>query len=113
MKHLTSADSQYELLEVKELLSKNGIPALLQPELAPYSKASLYVLIDEQYTDAFELMKDPGHHVSNPIDEELIAQLEATANSSTGVLWGSIGKYAIAAVLFVFIGYIFFVGLLS
>ena len=101
MKHLASAESQYELLGLKELLGNSGIPAMLQAELAPYSKAMLFVLIDEQYDDASMLMKDPAHQVADPIDQEVLLSLEAEATASGGILWASIGKYAVAAVLVV------------
>jgi len=113
MKHLTTAESQQELLELKQLLEIRGIPALLQPELAPYKKAELYILIDEQYNDAFSLMSDPNHIVANPVDAETIAQLENEVASMGDVLWGSIGKYAAPVVVSIIVLFIFLVGLLS
>ncbi|MEJ2140118.1 MAG: hypothetical protein P8Y12_00770 [Gammaproteobacteria bacterium] len=97
MKYLTSAESQHELLELKALLTDRGIPSMLQTELAPYSKAMLFVLIDEQYDDANKLMSDPAYEVSKPIDPAVLKQLEAQATASDGVLWASIGKYALTA----------------
>jgi hypothetical protein len=113
MRYLTSADSQQELLGLKELLTDSGIPALLQTELAPYSKATLFVLIDAQYDDAVQLMNDPMHPVARPVDSDMLARLEAEANSANGVLWASVGKYAVVAVLLVIIAAVFLIGRLS
>jgi hypothetical protein len=113
MKFLTSAQTQQELFGLRDLLRDKGVPTLLQDELAPYSKSMLYVLVDSQYNDAFQLMNDPAHEVIEPIDEDTLNALEAQITSNSSLLWASFKPFAIGFCILVFIAAVFLINYVS
>ncbi len=113
MQFLTSAQTQVELQELRQLLRDKGVPTLLQEDLAPYSKAMLYVLIDSQYNDAFQLMQNASYKVAKPIDQETIEAMEAEIKTDSSILWGSFKPYAIGVLFVLFIATVFLIGYVS
>lgn len=77
MKMLTRDSDRQYLIELKQRLEANGIPAVIQGEntarmIVPIFllQPTLWVYLDEQFEDAIKLMDNPDHEVSSKIDME-------------------------------------------
>ena len=75
MRLLFESQSSTDLSLAKELLEENGIPVFisseqtfqLKPSLVLHRKG-LWICLDEQFSDAAKLLKNPSHAVSKPVD---------------------------------------------
>ncbi len=83
---LTRDSDRNYLIELKQRLEENGIPAVIQGEntarmIVPIFllQPTLWVYLDEQFEDAVELMGNPDHQVSSGIDIEEFYALQPSA----------------------------------
>ena len=115
MRLLFESQSSTDLSLAKELLEENGIPVFisseqtfqLKPSLVLHRKG-LWICLDEQFSDAAKLLKNPSHAVSKPVD--VIAfhrSLEESQKESFNSLWinkDKIFNFVLSVVLIGFIG---------
>ncbi len=85
MKMLTRDSDRQYLIELKQRLEENGIPAVIQGENAARMivpillQPTLWVCVDEQFEDAVCLMDNPDHQVSSKIDMEEFYAMQPSA----------------------------------
>jgi hypothetical protein len=81
-------DPQF-LLECDSRLRSGGIPTLVR-DVGPVwgtSKQALFVYIDSQYDDAVELLRNPNHRVSFPVDVKDFERASNQPLSGTAIMW--------------------------
>ena len=95
MRLLFESESQTELTQAKELLEGKGIPVFisseetyrLRPSYILYKKG-LWICLEEQFSDAAKLLKNPSHEVAQPVDTEAFHRsLEEAQKEPLRGLW--------------------------
>ena len=77
MRLLFESENSDELTQAKELLEEKGIPVFIsseetyrhRPSRVLY-KRGLWVCLEEQFSDAAKLLKNPSHRVARQVDVE-------------------------------------------
>ena len=95
MRLLFESESPVELTQAMELLEEKGIPVFisseetyrLRPSRVLYKKG-LWVCLEEQFSDAAKLLKNPNHEVAKPVDVEAFNRsLEEAQKEPLRGLW--------------------------
>jgi len=118
MKLVTKSTDVNYLHILKDLLEANGIPAVIKGEntarmITPFlmTEPSLWVYLDDQYSDAEKLILDPNYHVENKIDIENFYSAtneisQDPKNLNDALLNLGVGMGAILFVLYLFLKWI-------
>lgn len=93
MKMLTRDSDRQYLIDLKNRLEKNGIPAVIQGEntarmIIPLFllQPTLWVCVDKQFEDAVQLMDNPDHIVQSKIDMDAFYESLPSENEQTNEL---------------------------
>lgn len=100
MRLLFESESQDELAQARGLLEEKGIPVFISSEetyrLRPSRllyKKGLWVCLEEQFSDAAKLLKNPSHQVARPVDVVAFQRsLEEAQKEPLRDLWQSRDK---------------------
>ena len=117
MKFLTYAKDETGAGAIKTLLEDAGIPVVLRrQEMRRYGiigggsiRTRIFVCLDFQFTDACELLRNPGHPVSQPVNAAEYHTWAESQPLSRTLVWGS--PLVLLGVLIFFILVVWLTGL--
>jgi len=91
MKLLDSSFSQNDANGISGFLRQHGILTFISSKdshrmgsfLTAATTVGVWVVLDEQYNDALNLLKNPEHEVSNPLSMEEMQIIESQTNQQS------------------------------
>lgn len=114
MRLLTQIVDPNELIQIRILFESKGIPIFISNEdsarnfglIYPARKYGIFVVYEDQYSDAAKLLKDETHVVSNPVDmDEYRTHLQQQYSKTSEKLFNTVMSISVI-VLLLFIGLI-------